>query len=289
MKRVIAVMILLTLASVGRVFGDESTSLGTITYDLVSVSGANNGSVYCGPYSYSFTKPNPGSGVPEQLYSMTAGHLTANGQPDPKTIVGFCVDYVTDVGINQPINSNIYQLDGSGTVPSLVPGQSATDGTGNVYNLNKADSNGDSIRKLVGYYIQLGNSLPPGSMTNTDAVGLQLALWKLINGKPVDNGWIQSSGGVDFTSANGAEAFANTLLSGYQNTRTLAADVLVLVPNGSDPVGNYQLQGIMFDGTATINIPDAPEPRGLVALGSLGLCCVPFGARYLRRGKAPLI
>ncbi len=198
----------------------------------------------------------------------------------PTTLVGFCVDYTTDVGVGQTINSNIYKLDGAGNIPELVPGQ-GTNPTGNVFKLNQADANSDSIRKLVGYYIQLGNSLPPGNMTNANGVGLQLALWKLINGIPVSNGWVNGSG-VDFTTAvTGAEAIANTLLSGYAGTHTLATDVLAIVPNGSDPTGNYQLQGIMFDDHVTINLPDVPEPVGLVALASLGICCLPVGvARF---------
>lgn len=268
MKRVIPVLVLLAIATASTAFGDLG-SIGTLKFSI-DANAIN-------PYTLVNTSVEQGYAGPYQ-YDLNGGG----------TINGFCLDLTTDIPVSTQFTFDIYQLDPTGF--QGIPGGSPTPPPGNnIYQVNQAEK---AIVSLVGYYLKDTGSagvIPPlygngdGAPLSYQAVGLQLALWKII-----DNATTTSFANPSTNSPN-AIAYMNTLLTDINSAAKLIGggsytgaagsefNVEALVAKGGNP---EQIQGLLIN-NGLPNEP-TPEPAGLVALASMGLIALPFGARKVR-------
>ena len=134
MKKCVLVLMVLAAACATKAFGDQS--VGTVSFKLDNQTSSQptlynaqtQETVYLGPYAYDFSDAS--SGVPFA------------GESNP--IDGFCVDYVTNIGINTaPYPATVYQLDNTGGWGSIPPSSA------NIANLNAVDAR---VVQIVGYY-----------------------------------------------------------------------------------------------------------------------------------------
>ncbi len=278
MRRAVPLAMLLMAVSASTVFAD--TNVGTVSYTLNSLiynQPTANG-VFCGPYSYDFSNP------------LDNNNLVTNPQGLPNPIVpgtsqGFCLDYTQEVTFNTSYPSNVYLLapasNGTGNIPSIPPNDPG------IGNLNAVDA---KVVDAVSYWVDVkGNVNGPiawnGSAGAVSSLGLQLALWEIINGNgkgftmPTDTQFGTYNGHDPITTAEADTALscATDILNHSQNyTYTGGPQVYAIVDQGD------QIQGLVFGGGQTGDASPTPEPTGLIALASLGLCAVPVGARKWR-------
>lgn len=287
LRRCIFVLMLLVVATAGNVFGD--TLVGAVTYAVYGggYNGATVDDGYVGPYQFTFT-----------------GSVPAPGQVNPisnnSTAIGFCLDYVTNVYVGSTTASDVYLLDGAGNIPNPVPPASPIPpgDPGNQPNINNLNAVDAKVLQLVGYYQSINSNSPSlvPSLTDYKAVGLQLALWSVINGP--SNGGTFSLSSNPFTgysstfsatdASNALNYATNTLLANYTTfTGSPTYSVYAIVPQS-----NTQIQGVYWaqPPVGSGGVPAVPEPVGLVALASLGLCCLPIGMVSLRnRRRAKIV
>ena len=256
MKNFLFVLTMLAAASASSAFGDTLSSIETLTWEFGSATTNQpevNG-VYCGPYQYVIS----GAAVVSPATTLVVPNGTVNG---------FCIDYTTPTPVGQNYSENVYQLSCTG---GTISGTAS-----DIVALNNAEK---AVIQLVGYYVQIqGNTLPPqlsyGSTQQNDALGLQLALWDVINGVAVPSS--SSAFNIsDGSAANAAIAEANLLLDNYTTAPTTTPVYAIVTPG-------EQIQGIVFGSQTKV-----PEPVGIVAIASLGLCGLPIGlARFFRRRR----
>ncbi len=263
MKRVIGVVMAVMVTTASAALAD--TNDGSITYQI---GGSFNGLTvldqgqygYVGPYDYTLTGNNP------------------NVPSNNNVLTGFCLDLITFVG-GQQVPSTLWELDGTGTIPQTYQNET---------NLDNADS---KVIRLIGYYLHNSGSLPPNGVTDAEGIALQMALWEVINGPT--NGGSFTTDSATFGGSTSILSEAASLGGVYTGTVKGLADwlakhytdenyyatsgVYALVP-GTDT----QIQGIVLDGAKVTDVPPAPEPTGLTALASLGLCGLPIGMVWRR-------
>jgi hypothetical protein len=267
MKKCVLVLMVLAAVSATKALADYDTNVGSVDFYLTTTTLTQPilaGGDVLGPYQYTFS-------------DATGGNNPINTTLAPVTTTGFCVDFATPIDAYPATynGASVYKLTGNGIDSSAA----------NIQALNTAEA---KVLQMVGNYVQTNTVPPPlgyGVGSQDNALGLQMALWSVINGVAIPAGTTDGSlpsafqSGISATDANLAITAANAFVNSTEGyVGGSPPTVYAIVTAGDD-----QIQGLVFQdqlGNDTL-----PEPAGLISIASLGLCGLPIGARawYRRR------